>query len=127
APQDRPGRVDKNGMAHRRAEGAVLDFDDQATRWKCVKCGYGNIGRERCIDCGAKAPVEVQALGGLHVDVEPVAPTRSAVAGRRAGRTVAALIGLNVAFQVVLAAIVISNGMDLASAVRLSLVAGLFF
>jgi membrane protease YdiL (CAAX protease family) len=114
-------------MAHRRADTAVLDFDEEATRWRCVKCGYGNIGRERCIDCGAKAPDEARAMGGLHVDIDPPAPARSAVAGRRAGRTVAALIGLNLAFQVVLAAIVIANGMDLASAVRLSLVAGLFF
>ncbi len=72
----------------------VLDGDDEeeATRWQCVKCGYGNVGCERCLHCGAKAPAEARALGGLHVDVGPAGPNRSAVAGRRAGRTIAALL-----------------------------------
>ncbi|HTJ77225.1 MAG TPA: hypothetical protein VL337_17840 [Acidimicrobiales bacterium] len=90
-----------------------------------MKCGYGNIGRERCVDCKAKAPDEARALGGLHVDVDPPARARSAVAGRRARRTVAALIGLNLASAVVLAGIVAANGRELATAVGLSLATAL--
>jgi membrane protease YdiL (CAAX protease family) len=102
------------------------DLDDWGTRWRCAKCDYGNLGRERCLQCGAKAPAEARAAGGLRLDVDPVR-TRSADAGRKAGRTVAALIGLNLVFQAVLAGFEIANSMDLASAVRLSLVSGLFF
>lgn len=104
-----------------------LDDDDVATRWRCVKCGYGNLGRERCVECGAKAPADAHALRGLSIDNDRPPPVRSLVAGRRAGRTVAALIGLNLVFQVVLAGVVVANHMELAAAVRLSLVTGLFF
>ena len=122
--------VENPGMAKRRNGGAaVVDDleDDWTTRWRCAKCGYGNIGRERCIECGAKAPAEARALGGLHADHDFVGPTPAAGAGRRAGRTVLGMIGLNLAFQVVLAGFVVANSMDLASAVRLSLVTGLLF
>jgi hypothetical protein len=103
------------------------DGDDVATRWQCAKCGYGNLGRERCVQCGAKVPADVRALGGLSIDNDRPPPVRSSVAGRRAGRTVAAIIGLNLALQVVLVGIVVANHMELASAVRLSLVTGLLF
>jgi len=107
---------------------AVLDDDEEdQPRWACGKCGYGNIGHERCMHCGAKPPADVRATGGPRARVDAMAPERAGVAGRKAGRTVAALIGLNLAFQVVLAVVVIANGMDLAGAVRLSLVAGLVF
>ncbi|HEX3622860.1 MAG TPA: CPBP family intramembrane glutamic endopeptidase [Acidimicrobiales bacterium] len=109
---------------------AVLDdddFDDWAARWLCAKCGYGNIGRERCIQCGANAPADIRAKGGLHADVDPAGPVRSSVAGRRAGRTVAGVIALNLAVQLVLAGYVVASSMDLASAVKLSLVTGLIF
>ncbi len=125
--------VDSRGMSRRRDDDvAVLAYldDDWTTRWRCAKCGYGNVGRERCIECGAKAPAEITALGGLHADADAVAgpgPSPSPGAGGRAGRTVAAIIGLNLVFQVALAAFAIANSMDLRSAVRLSLVAGLLF
>ena len=118
------------GMTDRRASGvSFLDDDDEEepTRWACEKCGYGNVGRERCMHCGARPPAEVRAMGGLRAHADPVEPGRSAAAGRKAGRTVAALIACNLAFQVVLAGVVIVNGMELTPAVRLSLVAGLFF
>src|SRR5207302_309878 len=39
------------------------DDDDVATRWQCPKCRYGNLGRERCVQCGAKVPADIRALG----------------------------------------------------------------
>lgn len=108
---------------------AVLDDfeDDVAVRWQCAKCGHGNLGRERCVQCGAKPPAAVQAASGPEVDDPSRKPVRSPLAGRQAGRTVAALIALNLGFQLLLAAIAIANSMELASAVRLSLVTGLLF
>jgi membrane protease YdiL (CAAX protease family) len=54
----------------------------------------------------------------------PAGPTRTS---RTAGRTVAAIIGVNLAIQIVLVVIVVANDLDLVTAVRLSLLSGVVF
>ncbi|MDQ2827345.1 MAG: hypothetical protein M3Y04_10375, partial [Actinomycetota bacterium] len=40
------------------------DVEDWTTVWTCA-CGYGNVGRQRCIRCGKRAPTEAREAGGL--------------------------------------------------------------
>jgi membrane protease YdiL (CAAX protease family) len=80
--------------------------------------------------CGRPAPAEIQGSSGLHAEsqYEPapeVVP--DAKAGRKAGWTVAAVIGLNLVLQIALAAFVVANNVEVATAVRISLFAGLAF
>src|SRR5437764_8873749 len=90
-------------MARRRDNGStVLAVDDWSTLWRCG-CGYGNAGRDRCLMCGAHAPDEVQGTSGLRADEQVVRRDAdpAAKAGRKAGRTVAAIILLNLVVQAV--------------------------
>ena len=115
-------------MGRRQDDTAVLDppLDDWATRWLC-QCGYSNAGRGRCLQCGRPAPPEAQAKGGLWIGEDAPAPRQAEKAGGKAGRTVAAIIGLNLAMQIVLAIVVVAGDLALSSAVRVSLYTGLVF
>src|SRR5919202_1324569 len=121
-------------MPRRRDNGAtVLAVDDWSTLWRCA-CGYGNAGRDRCLMCGAKAPAELQGTAGLEADAQVVrgrldgdTPETRRTAGRKAGRTVTALILLNLAIQAVEVAIFITTRTPPALAIRISLFSGLFF
>lgn len=101
-------------------------FEDWTTVWTC-RCGYGNVGRERCIRCGKRAPAEARAAGGLWMGDDKVEAVPTARAGRKAGRTVVATIGLNLLMQIVVAAYVVLNHVGLAATVRISLFTGLFY
>ena len=117
-------------MARRRDNGStVLAVDDWATLWRCG-CGYGNAGRDRCLMCGARAPVEVQGTAGMSADEDAgrgLAPEPAARAGRKAGRTVAATIVLNLVIQAVEVGIFLTNHTPVATAIRISLISGLVF
>ncbi len=109
----------------------MLAVDDWSTLWRCG-CGYGNAGRDRCLMCGAKAPTEVQGTPGLEADVDSVraevsADAAAGRAGRKAGRTVVAMILLNLGIQAVEVAIFIATRTPTALAIRISLFSGLFF
>lgn len=121
------------------------DDDDWVAKWQCTTCGYTNLGRDRCIRCGGRAPADAEIIGrrpdeptatldGIPAAASardarraPLTPVRSSNAGRGAGRTVAAIIGVNLVVQVLLLGIISANHMELASAVRLSLFVGLLF
>jgi membrane protease YdiL (CAAX protease family) len=116
-------------MARRRDNvSTVLAVDDWSTLWRC-RCGYGNAGRERCLMCGAHAPSEVQGTTGLTADEDAV---RAGVepevkAGRKAGRTVVAIILLNLVIQAVEVGLFIATRTPPATAIRISLFSGLLF
>lgn len=117
-------------MARRINSGSqVLHDDDWSTLWRCG-CGYGNAGRDRCLMCGAPAPLEAQGSTGLHAESDvlpPKAPEPDSSAGRKATRTVAAIIGLNLLIQAVEVGIFISNHIEQAAAIRISLFSGLAY
>lgn len=117
-------------MARRNIPDAqVLVADDWSTTWRC-SCGYGNAGRDRCLMCGAHAPAAAQGTPGLQAEAEvlPPKPVEPApAAGRKATRTVAAIIVLNLVIQVVEIGIFASSDMETATAVRISLFTGLAF
>jgi len=100
--------------------------EDWTTVWTCT-CGYGNVGRERCIRCGKRAPAEAREAGGLWMGDDRAAAVPSSRAGRKAGRTVFATIGLNLVMQIVLGIYVALHHMGLAATVRLSLFTGLMY
>ncbi len=102
------------------------EVEDWTTVWTCA-CGYGNVGRQRCIRCGKRAPAEARDAGGLWMGDDKVAAVPSSHAGRGAGWTVAATIGLNLVMQVIVGVYVALNHMGLAAAVRLSLFTGLAY
>jgi membrane protease YdiL (CAAX protease family) len=102
------------------------EFEDWTTVWTCA-CGYGNVGRQRCIRCGKRAPAEAQEAGGLWMPDDRVAAVPSSRAGRKAGRTVAATIGANLAMQVVVAVYIVTHHVGLSAAVKLSLFTGLAY
>jgi membrane protease YdiL (CAAX protease family) len=118
-------------MARRRDNGStVLAVDDWSTLWRCG-CGYGNAGRERCLMCGAHAPVDVRGTSGLAADADADAVRASdtvhAKAGRKAGRTVAAIILLNLVLLAAQVGIFATNHTPVVTAVWISLFSGLFF
>jgi membrane protease YdiL (CAAX protease family) len=107
----------------------LLSTDSWSTSWRC-RCGYGNAGRDRCLMCGAAAPPSVQGMPGLSADGEfdprvPADPDRHA--GRKAGRTVALIIVMNLVLQVAEIVVFESNHVAPASAIRISLFTGLGF
>ena len=110
-------------MARQRGQATVLHADDWSTVWRC-ECGYDNAGRERCLMCGAKAPEEAQGTSGLHAEEEmaPVGEPRLAEdAGRKAVRMIFATIGLNILMQGFVAGFLYANGIQGATAVKISL------
>jgi membrane protease YdiL (CAAX protease family) len=116
-------------MGRRRDNAStVLAVDDWSTLWRC-RCGYDNAGRERCLICGSRAPTEVQGTEGLRADEQAVrAGTEPEVkAGRKAARTVVAMILLNLAIQAIEVGIFITTGTPPATAIRISLFSGLIF
>jgi len=125
-PDIRPGIDDEGDVPDapeevRPPEDVQLDEDDDFTAiWSCV-CGYGNVGRERCIRCGKRAPAEVRQGGGLWIRDDKVAAVPKAKAGRSAWKTVAATIGLNLLVQIFVAGFVIANNLGLAASVKVSL------
>ncbi len=117
-------------MARRSNSGSeVLHADDWSTLWRCG-CGYGNAGRDRCLMCGARAPEAAQGSSGLHAEAEVLPPTRpepAPTAGRKATRTVAAIIVLNLLIQAVEVGIFVTNHIEQAAAIRISLFSGLAY
>lgn len=96
--------------------------DGWATVWTCT-CGYSSAGRARCIHCGKDAP----AAGGASDGDDRVPPGPSARAGRKAGRTVAATIGLNLLLQVGVGVFAAANDLGLAATVRVLLFTGVAY
>lgn len=119
-------------MARRQSpQSEVLLVDDWSTVWRCA-CGYGNAGRDRCLMCGAPAPTSVQGTAGLHAEAETAPgrdpePQRDQKTGRKAGRTVAAIIVLNLILQVSELVYFAVNDTEPATAIRFSLITGLVF
>lgn len=115
-------------MARRQRGGTqVLLDDDWSAVWLC-SCGYGNAGRDRCLMCGSAAPSELEGSSGLHGedDVLPARPRGAeAQAGRKAGRTVAKIILLNLLVQALTAGFLIASEVERASAIKVSLFVGL--
>jgi membrane protease YdiL (CAAX protease family) len=117
-------------MARRKDTGStVLSADDWATVWRCG-CGYGNAGRERCLMCGAHAPADARGTPGLAADPDSVRAADAGVhakAGRKAGRTVAAIILLNLVMLAAQIGIFTASHTPVVTAIWVSLVSGLFF
>jgi membrane protease YdiL (CAAX protease family) len=80
--------------------------------------------------CGAPAPAAAQGSTGLHAERD-VLPRRAAepapTAGRKATRTVAAIIVLNLLIQAVEFGIFVSSHVEQAAAIRISLFTGLAY
>ncbi|MGH9224444.1 MAG: lysostaphin resistance A-like protein [Acidimicrobiales bacterium] len=117
-------------MARQRgAASTVLVADDWSTVWRCG-CGYGNAGRERCLVCGAKAPDEALDTPGLHAEEEVMPKTGPRLderAGRKAVRMIFQTIGLNIAMQAVVAGFLLTNGVDRATFIKISLYSGIVY
>lgn len=117
-------------MTRRDSIGAqLLHADDWSTLWRCG-CGYGNAGRERCLMCGAHAPADAQETTGLHGEDDVLPRTGlqpDERTGRKATRTVAAIIVLNLLIQAVEVGIFIANPIEQATAIRISLFTGLAY
>src|SRR5919108_2850008 len=113
----------------RRGEATLLVADDWSTVWRC-RCGYDNAGRDRCLMCGARPPAEAEGTPGLHAEREVLPPTEAAPtdrAGRKAGRTVVAIIVLNLVIQAVEFAAFTANDVKRTDAIRISLFTGILF
>jgi len=119
-------RLDTLPVEEPEVDTGPAEVEDWTTVWTC-RCGYGNVGRERCIRCGRKAHAEARAAGGLWMGDDKAAAAPSVRAGRRAGRTVVATIGLNLFVQVLVGVYVVANHLGLAASVRLSLFTGLAY
>jgi membrane protease YdiL (CAAX protease family) len=80
--------------------------------------------------CGAQAPAEAQGTTGLHGEVDilpPTGPQPVNRAGRKATRTVAAIIVLNLLIQAFEVGVFITNHIEQATAIRISLFTGLAY
>ena len=112
-------------MARRRNDSVLIEDNDWATLWRC-QCGYGNTGRDRCLMCNCPAPGEAEGSPGLRAEHQLVVDTGPKdLAGSRATRTVAAIIGINLLLQILMAGAFVAADVDRATAVRLSLFVGL--
>lgn len=116
-------------MARRKDNsGTVIVADDWSTTWRC-QCGYGNAGRERCLMCGLPAPAAAQGTSGLtaEADVLPAKTGPQDAAGKKAGRTVAKIIVLNLILQVFELVIFAVNHVELSTSIRITMLVGLAY
>ncbi len=115
-------------MARRRNDSVVLEDTEWSTVWRC-QCGYGNTGRDRCLMCSCPAPDQILDSPGLRAEDEfvPLPRDPGGRAGSRATRTVAAIIGVNLLMQIVMAVAFVAGGADRATAVKVSLFFGLAY
>ena len=117
-------------MARRRNDSVVLEDTEWSTVWRC-QCGYGNTGRDRCLMCSCPAPEEIIDSPGLHAEDDfvfvPLSRDPNERAGGRATRTVAAIIGLNVVMQIVMAIAFVAGDVERATAVKVALFSGLAY
>jgi len=115
-----------------------VDFDwDHIALWRC-DCAYVNAGSGKCSACGARNPDAPKRTRGQPAPAEPdwtlrpssftpAGPRRSKRAGSRAMRTVAGTIVLNVVVQFVTYVVAVSQRLETAEAIGLSLASGLAF
>ena len=117
-------------MARRRNDSVVLEDTEWSTVWRC-QCGYGNTGRDRCLMCSCPAPEEIIDSPGLHAEDDlafvPLSRDPNERAGGRATRTVAAIIGLNLLMQIVMAIAFVAGDVERATAVKVGLFSGLAY
>ena len=117
-------------MARRRNDSVVLEDTEWSTVWRC-QCGYGNTGRDRCLMCSCPAPEDIIDSPGLHAEDDfefvPLSRDPNERAGGRATRTVAAIIGLNLLMQVLMAIAFVAGDVERATAVKVGLYSGLAY
>lgn len=138
----RRSEADDDAVGETAGGAPATDPDDWAwelaPRWHC-RCGYVNAGFDRCASCGSRDPEkgtrkrssDPRAMSALEAWERPgdgtSARTTNARVGGKAGRTVAAVVLLNVGISVASVVLAVAGRLQTGEAIRLSLFTGLVF